>query len=308
MSAAANAALRAGVIGLGAMGLPMAANLARAGVPAFGCDASPAARERAAGVAGLTLADSPAAMARECDVVFTCLPSVDAVRAVYEGTDGLIAAARPGLVTADCSTIDSDMARGLARSMAARGAAHIETLLVGRPPDSAAAQLYFVVSGDPAVAERIAPLLAHMGRAWRHVGASGAANTIKILQNGLGYVYALATAEALALARARGVDVDAFIEVVKQGGGIGWSKYFDLHAAGVAAARDEGWGRLYIAAKDTDALSRETAAAGLDLPIFAATDAEYRKAVDAGLAEAEFTAVARMLEVRNGKRLFGPAD
>lgn len=308
MSEHTSAALRAGVIGLGAMGLPMAANLARAGVPTLGCDTSPASRERAGDIAGLTLVESPAAMARQCDVVFTCLPSIAAVRAVYEGSDGLVAAARAGLVTAECSTIDSDMARGLAQAMTARGAAHIETLLLGRPEDSAAAQLYFVVSGDRAVAERVAPLLGHMGRGWRHVGGNGAANTIKILQNGLGYVYAVATAEALALARARGVDVDAFIEVVKNGRGIGASRYFELYAAGVAAARDDGWGRLYIAAKDTDALTRETAAAGLDLPFFAATDAEYRKAVEAGLADAEFTAVSRMLEMRNGRRLFGPPD
>lgn len=297
--------LRAGVIGLGAMGLPMAANLAKAGVKTMGCDADAAARGRAAAVAGLTLAESPAAMAGACDVVFTCLPSVEAVQAVYHGADGLVAAARAGLITAECSTIDSDMARDLAQAMRAKGAAHIETLLVGRPPESAAGQLFFVVSGDVAAAKRVEPLLRLMGRAWRHVGDNGAANTIKLLQNGLGYVYALATAEALALAHERGIDVDAFIAVVKQGGGIGWSKYFDLHAAGVAAARDEGWGRLYIGAKDTEALRREANAAGLDLPLFAAAAADYRDAVAAGLAKEEFTAVSRMLERRNGKRFFG---
>lgn len=297
--------LRAGVIGLGAMGLPMAANLAKAGVKTLGCDADSAARSRAAAITGLTLAESPAAMAGACDVVFTCLPSVEAVQAVYHGADGLVAAARAGLITAECSTIDSDMARDLAQAMRAKGAAHIETLLVGRPPESAAGQLYFVVSGDVAAAQRVEPLLRLMGRAWRHVGDNGAANTIKLLQNGLGYVYALATAEALALAHERGIDVDAFIAVVKQGGGIGWSKYFDLHAAGVAAARDEGWGRLYIGAKDTEALRREAKAAGLDLPLFAAAAADYRDAVATGLAKEEFTAVSRMLERRNGKRFFG---
>ncbi len=296
---------RAGVIGLGAMGLPMAANLAKAGVATLGCDPDAGARERAAGIAGLTLVDSPAAMARSSDVIFTCLPSVAAVQAVYHGPDGLIAAARPGLITAECSTIDSEMARELARAMRAGGAAHLETLLVGRPPESAAAQLYFIVSGDASVVPRVTPLLRHMGRAWRHVGDNGAANTIKLLQNGLGYVYALATAEALALARERGADVEAFIDVVKQGGGIGWSKYFDLHAAGVAAGRDEGWGRLYIGAKDTEALRRETHAAGLDLPLFEAAADAYRDAVAAGLANEEFTAVSRVLERRNGKRFFG---
>src|SRR5262245_61266184 len=96
--------LRAGVIGLGAMGMPMAANLAKAGVATSGCDADEAARDRARGVAGLSLAASPAAMARACDVIFTCLPSVEAVEAVYRGPDGLVSAARPGLITAECST------------------------------------------------------------------------------------------------------------------------------------------------------------------------------------------------------------
>jgi len=298
---------RVGVIGLGAMGLPMATNLARAGIATFGCDADQGARDRAAGIAGISLATSPAAMARSCDVIFTCLPSVEAVEAVYRGVDGLVAAARPGLITAECSTIDSEMARGLAHAMRAGGAEHLETLLLGRPPEAAAAQLYFVVSGDAAVLPRVAPLLRHMGRAWRHVGDNGAANTIKLLQNGLGYVYALATAEALALAHERGVDVDAFIDVVRQGGGIGWSKYFDLHAAGVAAGRDEGWGRLYIGAKDTEALRREVHAATLALPLFEAAADAYRDAMAAGLAREEFTAVSRLLERRHGKRFFGVA-
>ncbi len=297
--------LRAGVIGLGAMGLPMAANLARAGVTTLGCDPDAGARGRAAAVAGLTLVDTPAAMARACDVVFTCLPSVDAVRAVYEGVDGLIAGARPDLITAECSTIDSGMAISLARAMQAKGAVHVETLLVGRPPESASGQLYFIVSGDKAAARRVEPLLRHMGRAWRHVGDNGAANVIKLVHNGLGYVYALATAEALALARERGADVEAFIDVVKQGGGVGWSKYFDLHAAGVAAARDEGWGRLYIAAKDTEALRREIEIAQLELPLFEAAAKDYRDAVAAGHAKEEFTSVSRMLEKRNRKQLFG---
>ncbi len=297
--------LRAGVIGLGAMGLPMAANLAKAGIAAHGCDSDPAALARAAAVQGLVLVETPAEMAKRCDVVFTCLPSVEAVDAVYRGPQGLIGAARPGLVTAECSTIDSAMARDLAAAMRAGGATHLETLLVGRPPESAAAQLYFVVSGDAAALPRVTPLLAKMGRAWRHVGDNGAANTIKLLQNGLGYVYALATAEALALAHEQGIAAEALIDVVRNGGGIGWSKYFDLHAAGVAAGRDEGWGRLYIGAKDTEALRRETAAAGLDLPLFAAAAEAYRDAVAAGLAKAEFTAVSRMLERRNGKRFFG---
>ena len=89
--------LRAGVIGLGAMGLPMAANLAKAGIAAHGCDSDPAALARAAAVQGLVLVETPAEMAKRCDVVFTCLPSVEAVEAVYRGPQGLIGAARPSI-------------------------------------------------------------------------------------------------------------------------------------------------------------------------------------------------------------------
>ncbi|MBL8837158.1 MAG: NAD(P)-dependent oxidoreductase [Alphaproteobacteria bacterium] len=296
--------LRAGFIGLGAMGLPMAANLAKAGFPVTATDVDPAARARAAAVPGIAIGDTPAALARNCDVVFTCLPSVESVEAVYLGAGGLAAAARPGLVTAECSTIDSAMARALAARMQEGGAGHIETLLVGRPPESQAAQLYFVVSGARDLAERISPLLAAMGRAWRHVGPNGAANTIKLLQNGLGYVYAVATAEALALGRVAGVDVGAMIDVIQNGGGIGWSKFFDLHAKGMAAGRDEGWGRLYIAAKDTAALLQEAQRSGLPLPLIEETCRTFAAASAAGLAKAEFTAVARVLEARAGRTLF----
>lgn len=112
------------------MGLGMATNLAKAGVLTSGCESASAARMAAACVGGLALVDSPAAVAARSDLIFTCLPSITAVREVYQAADGLIAAARPGMIIAECSAIDSDMARGLAKAMRHFGG-HADSFIQG---------------------------------------------------------------------------------------------------------------------------------------------------------------------------------
>ena len=94
-----------GFIGLGTMGGPMAANLAKAGVPLIVHDASAAAAAAAGRHPGVTVAASPGDVAGRVAVLFTCLPNDDIVRAVYLGANGIAAGARPGLVTCDCSTV-----------------------------------------------------------------------------------------------------------------------------------------------------------------------------------------------------------
>jgi 3-hydroxyisobutyrate dehydrogenase len=296
---------RVGLIGVGVMGLPMARNLACGGLPPTLYDIDGAARARAAAIEGAELAVSPAAVAAKSDIVFTCLSSEAAVRDVYLGQDGIGAAARSGLITCECSTISAELARELAAAMAARGVRHLETPLIGRRAQAEAGQLYFLISGDAAVLSEIEPALGLMGRAWRHVGPSGAASCIKLLQNGLGYAAGVATTEILGLCRGLGIDAATFVEIVNEAGGIGGSTYFREHAADVAQAREAGSGRLHIAAKDMHLLMAMARAADLQLPVLAETERIYADAVDSGLASEEYTAIWRVLEKRAGRKLFG---
>src|SRR5215470_19247185 len=98
-----------GFIGLGTMGGPMAANLARAGVPLVVYDASPAAAAAAGKLSGVTVAASPADVASRVGVLFTCLPNDDIVRSVYLGEGGISSSGAPqGMVSCDCSTVSPE--------------------------------------------------------------------------------------------------------------------------------------------------------------------------------------------------------
>jgi 3-hydroxyisobutyrate dehydrogenase-like beta-hydroxyacid dehydrogenase len=117
---------RIGFIGLGTMGLPMATNLAKGGVPLAVHDASREAVAAAARLPGAVAPGSAAAVAAQATVVFTCLPNDAIVREVYLGQRGIATAARAGLVTCDCSTVSPEAT--LAVHAALRTAAWITSI------------------------------------------------------------------------------------------------------------------------------------------------------------------------------------
>lgn len=112
--------MQIGFIGLGNMGLPMAANLLKHGHEVIGFDLSPAAREAFADKGG-KLVESAAAATSGVELVITMLPAGPHVRAVYTDDGGMLAAAAPGTLLIDSSTIDVEAARGVAAAAAARG-------------------------------------------------------------------------------------------------------------------------------------------------------------------------------------------
>ena len=280
------------------MGLPLATNAANAGHRVFAVDTADAACRAAAEVPGIEVVPSPAAAARRAPVVFTCLPSADAVRTVYLGNAGIAASARPGLLTCDCSTIDPSVARSIRDALEPHGARHLDAPIFGSPRQAREAQVFFAVSGRESDLAAIAPVLETMSRGHRYVGGDGTAPAIKALQNGLGTVHAAATGEVLALCRQLGLDVMTFIDVVVEARGIGLSRYFEDYARHAAQGSDSGSGRLYIGAKDA-ALARDLAQqVSLGLPILEAAADAFAAAMEAGLAEEEVTAVSRIIENR----------
>ena len=280
------------------MGLPMATHAANAGHRVFAVDISDAARRAAGAVPGIEVVPTPATAAARAPVVVTCLPSAEAVRSVYLGDAGIAASARSGLLTCDCSTIDPAVAGAIRDGLGAHGARHLDAPIFGVPQQAQEATIFFAVSGRASDAAVIAPVLETMSRGHRYVGGDGTACTIKALQNGLGNAHAVATGEVLALCKRLGLDVAAFIDVVIEARGLGCSRYFEAYARPAAEGSDSGGGRLYIGAKDAS-LARDLARqASLELPVLEAAADAFAAAMEAGLAEEEFTAVSRVIERR----------
>ncbi|MGH7085123.1 MAG: NAD(P)-binding domain-containing protein, partial [Acetobacteraceae bacterium] len=210
---------RVAFIGLGNMGLPMAANLAEAGHRLDCFDVAPAARA-AAGAAGLPLADDIRAAVSGAEIVLTMLPAGADVLAVYAEALGNAA---KGALFIDCSTIDVATARTLHERAAAAGMAALDAPVSGGVAGARAASLTFMAGGEAASFARAEPLLARMGKRIIHCGGPGAGQAAKICNNLILGASMIAVAEAFALAEQLGLAKDRLFAVANASSGQCWS-------------------------------------------------------------------------------------
>ena len=214
---------RIGFIGLGNMGGPMAANLAKAGhtVQVFDLVAENIDRAIAAGCIA-------AGDAREA--VISMLPAGEHVRALWlgesageRGGQDLLAALLVGALVIDCSTIDVDSARQVGEAARARGLRFIDAPVSGGVAGAAAGTLTFIVGGDAADFEAAKPLLACMGQNLFHAGALGSGQIAKMCNNMLLAIHMAGTAEALALGVKEGLDPAVLSTIMGKSSGNNWS-------------------------------------------------------------------------------------
>lgn len=294
---------RVGFIGLGTMGLAMAANLAKAGVTLVVHDASPAAVAAAAKMVGVSAATSPAEVAAEVDVLFTCLPNNDIVRDVYLKSGGIGAGARPGLVTCDCSTVGPEVTLEISEALRAKDVHHMDTPMLGSQPQAVEGQLFFIVGGEASRVEAIAPYLKIMGKLHMYVGASGMANRVKLIHNGLAAVTSVAVAEALAVCVQSGVDPGTFYDVVRSGGGMAYGTYFERRAKRIVDGEFSPTFMLELMRKDAALALALARTCKVPAPMLEETKRTYDEAVERGWGKEDFSAVTHVVEHRIGRRL-----
>jgi 3-hydroxyisobutyrate dehydrogenase len=190
------------------MGLPMCANLVRAGYEVTAGDAR-AEREGAVTGCGARWLASAAEVAADADVLITVLPGPGEVREVMAGPGGVLAALPPTATWIDMTSSSPQAGRVLAEAARARGITVLEAPAGGGVPQALAGTLQLFVGGDSAVVERHRALLEVLADPDRimHVGGPGAGYLAKLLANLLWFGQAIATAEALLLARHAGLDL-----------------------------------------------------------------------------------------------------
>jgi 3-hydroxyisobutyrate dehydrogenase-like beta-hydroxyacid dehydrogenase len=289
-----------GFIGLGRMGGPMARHLATAGHTVHVFDVDPGAAGKAAANPRIVAEASPRDVAARAAVVFSALPSDDVVTETYLGARGVLAGAASGLVTADCSTVSPGVSRTIAAAARAAGVSHMDTPMLGSAPQAESGEIFFMVGGDPTKLGVLQPLLDVMGRLVMYVGPSGTGNQIKLLHNALGAVNAVAVAESLALCVKLGVDPKTYYEVVKNGGGMAYSTYFDRRALRVVGGDYSPTFTLDLMLKDVTLATRMAGESASHMPILRETLAAYTEARAAGAGGEDFSAVTHVLERRFG--------
>ena len=292
-----------GFIGLGTMGMPMATNLARAGVPLVVHDVNPAAAAAAAKVPGIGVAGSPAVVAARSTVLFTCLPNDAIVREVYLGPAGIATEARAGLVTCDASTVSPETTLAVGQALATKGVSHMDTPMLGSAPQAVSGDIFFIVGGDPAKVQTVAPYLERMGRRHMYAGGAGMANRVKLIHNGLGAVTSVAVAEALAVCVQSGVDPAIFYEVVRNGGGMAYGTYFERRAKRVLDGDFAPTFALELMRKDAGLALDLARAVKVQVPILEETKRTYDEAVADGCGAEDFSAVTHVIEKRIGRKL-----
>jgi len=292
-----------GFIGLGTMGLPMATNLAKAGVGLVVHDASAGAAAQGGELPGATVVQSAADVAGRCAVVFTCLPNDDIVRAAYLGAGGIAAGGKAGLVTCDCSTVSPEATLEVSRALAAKGMVHMDTPMLGSQPQVVSGEIFFIVGGEQATLERITPYLEIMGKMHMYVGGSAMGNRVKLIHNGLAAVTSVAVAEALAVCVQSGVDPYTFYDVVRNGGGMAFGTYFDRRAKRVFDGEFSPTFMCELMRKDAGLALALARASKVPTPILEETKRTYDEAVAGGWGKEDFSAVTHVIEKRIGRKL-----
>lgn len=194
--------MRIAFIGAGKMGLPMARHLMAAGNTLVVVDNSPPA-VAAARAAGLPIGESLAAAVAESDVVISSLPHDEALRAVAAQ---LVAAARPGCIYVDTSTVSLQASAAVAADCSAHGIAHVRATVSGNNKMAEQAQLTVMASGPRAAYERVEPLLQQFGPALFYLGDGEQARLMKLVINLMIAATSGMLGEALTLGEKGGLD------------------------------------------------------------------------------------------------------
>ncbi|HWI25871.1 MAG TPA: 3-hydroxyisobutyrate dehydrogenase [Stellaceae bacterium] len=291
--------MRIGFIGLGNMGGPMAANLLKPGHEVTGFDLAKPALDALAQAGGKPASSATAAVAG-AEMIVTMLPAGPHVRQVYTGEGGLLAAAKPGALLIDSSTIDVESARAVAKAAAERGFDMLDAPVSGGVGGAAAGTLTFMVGGSEAGFARALPLLQAMGKTIVHAGPSGNGQAAKICNNMILGISMIAVSEGFALAEKLGLDWQRLFDISSKSSGQCWSMTNYCPAPGPVPAAPSN--RDYQAGftadmmlKDLKLAQQAAQAAGATTPLGAEAAALFQMLVNNGLGPKDFSAVFRMI-------------
>ncbi|SEW07818.1 3-hydroxyisobutyrate dehydrogenase [Aliiroseovarius sediminilitoris] len=268
--------MKIGFIGLGNMGGPMATNLAKAGHDVTGFDMAPV------DIDGVTMAASGVEAAKGRDVVITMLPNGQILRAV---ANEIIPAMAKGTAFVDCSTVDVESARDVAKQALDAGLLPVDAPVSGGVGGASGGTLTFMAGGSAEAFAKAEPLFEIMGQKAVHCGDSGAGQAAKICNNMILGITMIGTCEAFALADKLGLDRQKMFDVVSTSSGYSWSMnaYCPAPGVGPQSPADNDYKPGFAAElmlKDLRLSQQAAEAADADTPMGQAATALYEQFVE----------------------------
>lgn len=285
--------MRVGFIGLGKMGMPMARNLMKAGFALTVHNRSPGAVDALA-AEGAQGAATPGEVCSHADTILTCLPNVAAVEEVYLREGGLIAAAQPGTLLIDHSTVSPKMSRRLYEAARSRGVAFLDAPVSGGTAGAQAGTLTIMAGGNPDAFARAKPVLEAMGKKVYHVGPSGSGTVVKLANQLLVGIHSAAAAEALVLATKAGADPAIVLEVISAS--FGASAILGRNGAMALEGRFDGGTPIDLILKDLRLIADTADEASVRLPMGSLARQVFEEASVAGLGSKDMSALVLPLE------------
>lgn len=291
--------MRVGWVGLGAMGSPMVACVARAGFAVTAYDVDPA-RAQALAAGGVTAAESIGAAAGGADVLVVMVATPDQVEDVLFGDDPAEAALAPGAVVVVMATVGPAPVERWAERLAQSQVEVVDAPVSGGVARAGTGDLLIMVGGAAQAVDRVRPLLDAMAREAPHVGpAPGDGQKVKVVNQLLCGVHIAAAAEALALAGAMGLDPAATWETLR--GGAAASFMLDDRGARMVHGTDEVRSALDIFVKDMGLVTDAARTSGAAAPLAAAAEELYLAGHRAGLGRRDDSAVIEVLRTSERK-------
>jgi len=284
---------KAGFIGLGIMGKPMAANILKNGVPlaAFTRSGVPAELTQAGAVA----CDNPAAVAAHADVIFVMVPDTPDVEKVLFGENGLASALRAGQIVVDMSSISPMATREFAARVRETGADYLDAPVSGGEVGAKAGSLTIMVGGEQATFDTVKPLFDMMGKNITLIGAVGAGQVCKVANQVIVAATIEAVGEALLLASKAGVDAARVREALM--GGFASSRILEVHGERMTRRTFDPGFRIELHQKDLNLALSTAQALGVSLPNTATCQALFNACVAHGGKAWDHSAMVRALEV-----------
>lgn len=292
-------AIKVGLVGVGTMGRGLARNLATKGHALCVFDHDERACAEAAGFGARTAA-SLADLAAASDIMLTCLPSVASIRAVYLGSQGLVATARRGSLLVDLSTGDPALARECAARAEARGLAFLDAPMLRNPEAAWNGTLHLIVGGDAAVLERARPVLDAVAERVVRVGPAGAGQVLKLINNAVTISNTAILCEVFTVARAQGVDLALLAEAL--GSSMAGSKVLPTVAKRLIENDHRPLFATDVVKKDITLYTELAAGIGCMCPIGDTVRDLVHLASAMGWGADHYTRVATALEAASGQR------
>jgi 3-hydroxyisobutyrate dehydrogenase-like beta-hydroxyacid dehydrogenase len=284
-----------GFVGLGAMGGRIARRLLDAGHEVTGYNRTQAKAQWLL-AAGMRWGDSPRTVVEASDVIFSMVTNTEALRAVVEGPDGVVAGLAPGKVFVDMSTVSPAASRAVAEQVAATGARMLDAPVSGSLVTLEQGKLSIMVGGDEATFEQVRPILLDIGPTVTRVGGHGLAAAMKIAVNLNLAVQYLAFSEGLLLAERSGIPRETALDVLLHS--VIASPVLQYRGPFVLQMPEEAWFDVNMMQKDMLLALEMGRALNVPLPTVAVTNEWLTAARAMGLASKDFAilfeALARM--------------